>query len=265
MTAVVALADGHVRFAVTGARMDVVLARPQARNAISPAMLTALTQVVGQARQVGAAVLTLRGEGAAFCAGADIASYSDAAGDTDRLEPFTRAARALCRSFEALDAVVISQVHGACLGGGFELAMASDLIIAANDARLGLPELRLGLIPGWGGTQRLTRLVGPATARSMILSSRLLTGVRAQELGIVSEAVEPAVLDETVSALADDLAHGPSGALAAAKHAIAAASLLSPRGEDLETELLTQLFSSADGREGVAAFVSKRQPRFQGA
>lgn len=259
----VALADGAVTVLDAGRRRDLVLTRPQARNAISPAMLDALTGAVAQATSDGVAVLVLRGEGPGFCAGADIASY--AGGDADSLAAFTRAAVALCDAIEEFDGVVVAVVHGACLGGGFEIALASDLVVAAEDARLGLPELRLGLIPGWGGTQRLTRLVGPAVARSLVLTSELIDGRRAEALGVVHRAVPRDQLDQVVAELVLTLLEGPAQALVAAKRAIAAAAPPTELGPSTETSLLLELFGSADGQEGVAAFVGKRRARFGGA
>lgn len=242
-----------------GRVLTLTLNRPAARNAVTAGMLAGLAEAV--AKVGDAAVVLLRGAGPAFCAGADIAGYDGA--PADRLEEFTRTARGLCDAIAALDAVVVAQVHGACLGGGLELALAADLVIAADDARLGLPEVRLGLIPGWGGTQRLTRAVGPAVARALILTADLITGARARELGLVARAVPAGELEDVTATLVAGLAAGPTRALAAAKRAIVAAG--GPDGAEVETAGLLEAFATADGREGVAAFVAKRPAVFVGA
>lgn len=259
MTATV-LAEGDLRVVDHGRRRDLVLTRPQARNAVSPSMLSAMRASVLQAQDDGVLVLVLRGEGVGFCAGADIGFYAGAG--SEDVAQFTRSALAVCDSLESFEGVVVVGVHGVCVGGGFELALASDLLVVTEDARLGLPELRLGLIPGWGGTQRLTRLAGPAVARSLVLGSRTISGVRAYELGLAHAVVTEAELDTTLDELADSLERGPAVAIRAAKRAIAAADWSSESGTRLETALLLELFASPDGREGVRAFVEKRPATF---
>jgi enoyl-CoA hydratase/carnithine racemase len=243
-----------------GRRRDLVLARPRARNAVSPAMLDALASAVTAAEADGVDVLVLRGQGSGFCAGADIRSYAGAG--PEEVAAFTRRALALCSALEVFDGIVIAAVHGVCLGGGLELALACDLLVLAEDARLGLPEVRLGLIPGWGGTQRLTRVVGPAVARSMVLTSQVVGAERAAQIGLAHAVAAPDELGRTVDELASSLLAGPAQALRSAKRAIAAGSPLTDLGSARETHELLQLFASPDGQEGVAAFVEKRAPIF---
>ncbi|GMA90455.1 enoyl-CoA hydratase/isomerase family protein [Homoserinibacter gongjuensis] len=154
------MADSELLVERRGHLLSLVLNRPAARNAVSPAMLEMLTAAIEEARGARTDVVTITGAGGYFCAGADIASYTTPRARLAELEAFTRAARNLCRAIETLDAVTVAAVDGPCLGGGFEIALACDLIIAADTARFGLPETRLGLIPGWGGTQRLTAAIG---------------------------------------------------------------------------------------------------------
>src|SRR5690606_21696797 len=256
---VIVTRDGH--------RLSIVLNRPASRNAVSPGMLDALVAAVQDARAVRTDVVTITGSGGYFCAGADIVSYTEPGGRLDELEVFTRQARDLCRAIETLDAVTIAAVDGPCLGGGFEIALACDLIIAADSAKFGLPETRLGLIPGWGGTQRLTAALGVRRARQLVLEAAVFSAASAHDWGVVARVVAP---DELASALdetaADMLARAPL-ALAGAKRAIAAAAgdEWPTAGANRETAELMALFASRDGAEGIAAFVAKRPAQFTGA
>lgn len=257
---------GDVLVEHAAGRLAIVLNRPAARNAISPEMLATLTEAIATAADRGVRIVTLRGAGGAFCAGADIASYADPGAHLDRLEAFTRSARRLCRMLEELPAVVVAAVAGPCLGGGFELALASDLIIADPGARFGLPEARLGLIPGWGGTQRLTRAIGSRRSRALILGATLLDAPTAHELGIVAELVPAGGLTERLDGLVEELAGRAPLAMASAKRAILAAEPPWPdAGAETETTELIARFASRDGAEGIAAFIEKRPPRFTGA
>lgn len=251
-----------------GERLSLVLNRPAARNAVSPGMLASLVAAVEDARRTPTRVVTLSGSGTAFCAGADIGSYADpgGAGRADELETFTRAARDLCRALETLDAVTVAAVDGACLGGGFELALACDIVIAADAARFGLPETRLGLIPGWGGTQRLREAIGAPRARRLVLLAELVPAPLAAEWGLVASVVPADELPAALDALATDLLDRAPRALAAAKRAIRsdAANAWPTPGAEQETRELLALFASADGAEGIHAFIDKRPARFTG-
>jgi len=250
----------------SGARLSLVLNRPQARNAVSVDMLDALVEAVADARAQRTDVVTITGAGGFFCAGADITSYAAPNSRPRELEAFTRRARELCRSIETLDAVTVAAVDGPCLGGGFEIALACDLVIAADTARFGLPETRLGLIPGWGGTQRLTAAIGAPRSRRLVLAAELVSAAQAAEWGVVSRVVEPAELEAALDDLATDLLARAPLALAAAKRAIRAAETPAwpTVGAARETVELLALFASADGAEGVEAFIEKRPPVFTG-
>jgi enoyl-CoA hydratase/carnithine racemase len=250
-----------------GRRLSLVLQRPAARNAVSPTMLAALVAALEEARGTRTDVVTITGAAGYFCAGADIGSYTNPHGRLDELDAFTRTARGLCRAIETLDAVTVAAVDGPCLGGGFEIALACDLVIAADTARFGLPETRLGLIPGWGGTQRLTAAIGAPRARRLILTAETIPAATAHEWGIASRIVAGAELAAELDRLADDLLGRAPRALAAAKRAVAAAAgdEWPTHGAELETTELMGLFASADGAEGIDAFVSKRPPQFTGA
>lgn len=250
-----------------GHRLSIVLNRPAARNAVSPTMLDALTAAIEQARGMRTDIVTITGAQGFFCAGADIRSYVSPHGRLEELEAFTRKARELCRAIETLDAVTVAAVDGPCLGGGFEIALSCDLILASDTARFGLPETRLGLIPGWGGTQRLTAAIGARRARHAILTAEVLSAATARDWGIVSRTVPSAELGEALELLVDDLLGRAPLALTSAKRAIAAASSEEwpTAGAELETRELMSLFASADGDEGIAAFVDKRAPQFTGS
>lgn len=250
-----------------GTRLSLVLNRPQARNAVSVGMLDALVEAVADAKARRTDVVTITGAGGYFCAGADITSYASPNDRPQDLEVFTRKARELCRSIETLDAVTVAAVDGPCLGGGFEIALACDLVIAADTARFGLPETRLGLIPGWGGTQRLTAAIGAPRARRLVLTAELVSAAQAAEWGIVGSVVDSDGLEAALDDLARDLLGRAPLALAAAKRAIRAAETPAwpTVGAARETVELLALFASADGAEGVEAFIAKRPPRFTGA
>lgn len=250
-----------------GHLLSLVLNRPAARNAVSPAMLEMLTAAIEEARSARTDVVTITGAGGYFCAGADIASYTTPHARLAELEAFTRAARNLCRAIETLDAVTVAAVDGPCLGGGFEIALACDLIIAADTARFGLPETRLGLIPGWGGTQRLTAAIGAPRARRVILTAETLPAATAHEWGVVARVVADSELAVELDRFTDDLLSRAPRALTSAKRAIAAVTghHWPTHGADVETTELMSMFASADGAEGIDAFVTKRPPHFTGA
>lgn len=168
--------------------------------------------------------------------------------------------QAVTRAIEELPLPVIAAVHGSCLGGGTEIALACDLIVASDDARFGQPEIDLGVMPGWGGTQRLPRRIGAARAREWILTGRPVPAAEALELGLLVRVVPRAMLHTTAMALAAELAGKSSTALAAAKRALRGGIDRGlERGLEEELELWKELFGTADQREGMAAFLEKRR------
>jgi enoyl-CoA hydratase/carnithine racemase len=197
-----------------------------------------------------------------FAAGADIKAMvgygpEEVAEDVGGLEQ-------ACRDLEAIPKVTIAAINGFALGGGLEIALACDFRFAAQDARLGLPEIKLGIIPGSGGTQRLPRLVGLAKARDLIYSGRQVPAEEALEIGVV-DRVAPA--DEVYRVALDQartFATGPSLAFAAAKRALAAADRPLEEGLRVEREAFVALFATRDQEEGMRAFLDKREPRFEG-
>lgn len=259
----------HVSVRTSGTTWQVALDRPEKRNALSPEMIKDLHRALDDAEAARATAFVLSGNGSMFCAGADIAGYSDAADDPAALEAFTDRARGFCTRLAQSPVVVVAAVGGTALGGGFELVLGCDIVVSTADARFGLPELRLGLIPGWGGTQRLTQRIGLPRASRAILLGETFAAEELHRAGLVSTIVQTrGELDAAVADLAARLADTAPLAASAAKEAIRLAAdpaSGSFPGMDRERELLLDLFASADGREGVLAFVEKRAPSWTGS
>jgi enoyl-CoA hydratase/carnithine racemase len=204
--------------------------------------------------------LVLWGGPRLFAAGADIKAM--ATWTADEVRPSVEALGAACDLLEDSSKISIAAVTGYALGGGLELALGCDLRYVADDARLGQPEVRIGVIPGAGGTQRLVRLIGPGATRWLVYTGEPVDGGRAHDLGIAEIVRPPAEVFEAAVADARRLARGPREALAAAKRAIRAAADGDPDGFRLERRLFLDLFGTPDRREGMAAFLEKRDPRF---
>jgi len=229
-------------------------------NAISETWLQAfdsrLDEVVADPQ---CSVLHIRSDQKVFCAGADLTEVReriDAADGADRMYAYVAAIQRLYARIERLPMMTLAEIGGAALGGGLELALACDLRIAAAEAKLGLPEARLGLIPGAGGTQRLTRLCGPAVATRLILCAEILDGQAACELGVVHWAVPRRELADRASDVALGVAGLPIGAIAASKTCIAAASRGERGGYTDELEFTRRLLMEPETRKRVDAFLS---------
>ncbi len=198
-----------------------------------------------------------------FAAGADIKAM--ATWSSDEVRPSVDALGDACDLLEAIGTVSIAAVNGYALGGGMELALACDLRYLATDATLGQPEIKLGVIPGAGGTQRLVRLVGPGRARELVYSGRSISAEESARLGLAEKVVSPDDVFPTAIADARVFARGPRHALSAAKAAIAAAvDTPGASGIRAEREAFLALFGTSDQREGMAAFLEKREPNFGG-
>ncbi len=238
------------------------LNRPQARNALNNALVNELMDALtafDQNENVRAMVIT--GNEKAFAAGADIKEMADkSAADmlaSDHVAVFGR--------IRAINKPVIAAVSGWALGGGCELAMSCDMIVASETARFGQPEITIGVIPGAGGTQRLTRAVGKAIAMEMVLNNRTLSAQEALQYGLVNRVVPPErYLDEAL-ALAEAVAAQAPLAVQVAKRMINQAFEI-PLSQALEEErqAFYRLFDSADQKEGMRAFIEKRKPQWQG-
>ena len=231
------------------------LARPPV-NAIDERWLERLGEVLEQGRD--AAVLLLRSREKAFSAGADLElmrSRFDSAEGRARMVGFVREIQRVFARLEAASQVTIAEIGGPALGGGLELALCCDLRIAAEDARLGVPEARLGLIPGAGGTQRLPRIAGEAVAKRLILGAEVISGAQAAALGVVQWAVPGKDLQEKTLAIARSIADLPAAALAEAKACIGAAN-----GYERELDATARLLAQAETQSRVRAFLDKRRP-----
>jgi enoyl-CoA hydratase len=239
--------------------------RPDAMNALDVPTLTSLREQLLDLRAddtTRAIVLTGAGD-RAFAAGADIKYMSRL--DVDQAKEWGELGHNVGQLLETSPKPTIAAINGFALGGGCELALACDLRYAARTAKLGQPEINLGIIPGWGGTQRLARVCGLGVAKDLILTGRVVDADEALRLGLVSVVVEPGELMERVLAKARELAAKSPLALRAAKIAINHA-LQGDHVENLgrEADHFGELFASEDAREGLAAFVEKRDARFVG-
>ena len=248
-----------------GAVRTIVVNRPDKLNALDRQTLNELTLAFAQAAQddaVRAVVLAGAGE-KAFVAGADISEMSGYS--SVQAQAFSRAGQRLMTSIERLGKPVIARVQGFALGGGMELAMACHLRVASEKAKFGQPEINLGLIPGFGGTQRLLRLAGRSAALELCLTGTTVNAQRAYELGIVNRVVAPEALDETVEALGDQLAAAAPLAAAGILDAVLQGGETSlDQGLEFETQGFALVFSTEDMREGTRAFLEKRKAAFKG-
>ncbi|OZB60842.1 MAG: enoyl-CoA hydratase [Lysobacterales bacterium 14-68-21] len=259
------MAYRNIEVADRGAVRTITVARPDKLNALNRDTLNELTLAFAQAAQedvVRAVVLAGSGE-KAFVAGADIAEMN---GYTPvQAQGFSRTGQRLMTLIERLGKPVIARIQGFALGGGMELAMACHLRIASERAKFGQPEINLGLIPGFGGTQRLMRLAGRSAALELCLTGATISAQRAYELGVVNRVVAPEALDETVAALAEQLAAAAPLAAAGILDAVLQGGETSlDQGLEFETQGFALMFSTEDMREGTTAFLEKRKASFRG-
>ena len=258
------MSKGEVRYEVSDRIATITLSRPDKRNALTQHMFARLNEVVGDVENNGdLRVLIIRGEsGSVFCAGDDLAEL--VAMDVVQVRDFLIRTQGTFTRLEALPVPVVAAVEGHALGGGLELALACDLIVASSDAVLGLPETNLGVIPGLGGTIRLPRRVGLGRARELVYSGRVVQADEAKNIGLV-EAVYPAEeFDSKVMEFALFLASKSPSALALAKSTINRGTDASlEAGLALEREAFAYCFALPDAREGISAFLEKRKPVFE--
>jgi enoyl-CoA hydratase len=238
--------------------------RPDKRNALNQATRHEILHGLDSLQSSDdTRVLILTGAGdKAFIAGADISEFE---GRTPLTQRESMKGRRFFDAVEEFPKPVIAMINGFCLGGGMELAMACDLRFASDNAKLGQPEINLGIIPGGGGTQRLTRLAGEGKAMELILTGDFIDAAQAKEIGIVNDVYPAAELRDRVLALAARIAEKSPVALRMAKEAVKTASRMNLReGLDRETDLFCLTFGSEDKVEGVRAFLEKRKADFKG-
>lgn len=242
--------------------LELILNRPEALNALNEDLMDELQVALSGAKaDPSIKVVLLRGEGKAFCAGADIKQLATL--DGKKGYSFAKKGQALFSSLENLGKPSIAALHGFVLGGGCELAMAASLRIAADNTTLGQPEVKLGVIPGFGGTQRLARLVGKGRALELCLTGRLIKADEALAWGLVNHLALDKPLLEAAKALALTLAHLPSQALKSTLEVIHHGYNLSmPEALELEAAHFSLCCTTPDKKEGVKAFLEKRSPQF---
>lgn len=242
----------------------VTINRPEKRNALNIQTRQEGAAVLEELRDeesIGVVIFTGAGD-KAFIAGADIAEF---AGRTALTQRDVMLSRSLFTAFDAFPKPVIAMINGYCLGGGNELALACDLRIASETASFGQPEINLGIIPGGGGTQRLTRLVGEGKAMELILTGEIIDAQTAFRLGLVNLVVPAPDLEAKTMEIANRIAEKSPVALRMAKEAVKLASRSSlDEGLRREVDLFALCFSSEDKDEGVRAFLEKRKPVFKG-
>ncbi|MEQ5869070.1 enoyl-CoA hydratase/isomerase family protein [Sagittula sp. NFXS13] len=236
--------------------------RPERRNALSSALRADIAQAVAELdadAEVRCIILT--GDEKAFAAGADLSEIAEARPMAEVFDRMPVAKRAL----EASRTPVIAAVRGLALGGGCELAMMCDIVIAGDTAKFGQPEIRFGIMPGAGGTQKILRSAGKAKAMRYLLTGDLFPADVAMDLGVVSEVVPDAQVMEVATTMARKIAAQPTKAVQAIKDAVReGANAPLDTALMIENRLFQMLFSTDDQKEGMRAFLEKREPKFKG-
>jgi enoyl-CoA hydratase len=255
----------NIRYSVDGFIATITIAREKALNALNWQTLNEITWALREAdgdERIRVVILTGAGE-KAFVAGADI---SEMVGKTaDEARAFASAGRAVGDTIEVMKKPVIAAVNGFALGGGCELALCCDFVYASDKAKFGQPEVNLGVIPGFGGTQRLARRVGLARAMELVLTGDLIGADEALRIGLVNRVLPGADLLAEVKKTAEKIASKGPLAIAYARRAVRKTqeTFLST-GNDLEAELFALCFATADQKEGMKAFLEKRPAKFEG-
>lgn len=235
---------------------------PDTLNALSSEILDELNEAIDEAiKDEEIYVLIITGEGRSFVAGADISEMRDL--DAAGARKFSEKGNQLFRKIELMDKPVIAAVNGFALGGGCELAMSCDIRIASEKSKFGQPEVGLGICPGFGGTQRLSRLVGVARAKELIFTCKVINGTEAERIGLVNKVVPPEELMNVALEMGNTIASKGQIAVRYAK-----ASINKGIDTDIETGMVIEkdlfglCFATEDQKEGISAFLEKRQPNF---
>lgn len=242
----------------------ITINRPPA-NALSGGLLQELSAVLDEIEpNKEIKVLVIHGEGRFFSAGADIKEFTSVS-TSDGFSNLGKSGQVLFERIERFPKPIIAAIHGAALGGGLELAMACHIRLVTETAKLGLPELQLGIVPGFGGTQRLAKYVGTSRAAEMMFTSEPISGTEAVKVGLANHAYpDNDLVDEAVK-LARKIAKKSPGSLKAAIQLLNYTKSASfYEGIEKEAELFGEVFNSQDGKEGIQAFIEKREPQFKG-
>lgn len=257
-------AEEQVLYEEDGAVAVVTFNREEKLNAMNTPIVRRLTEIferIDQADRIRAAMLT--GKGRAFVAGADVEEYRGQS--FAEFSEYQMRGRKMYEAIEQNRKPFVAAVNGYALGGGFEMVLACDLVVASREAKMGLPEVLLGLLPGGGGTQKLARIVGRNRAKEFLMTGRSMTAEEGLKFGIVNRVVEPDALVEEALGLAQKLTERAPNAVREAKRLVNQGSD-SPLGValSLEQATLSNLYQTEDAHEGIRAFVNKRKPNFRG-
>ena len=241
----------------------VTISRPKALNALNTRFFQEMDDYVASIKNdASIKVMVITGEGKAFVAGADIAEMVDK--NQEEGSGFSRLGQATFRSLETLDIPVIAAINGFALGGGLELAMACDFRTANTKAKFGQPEVNLGLIPGYAGTQRLSRLVGPGDALYLLMTADMFGAEDALRIGLVQKVFDPEALMEETMKIAKNIASKGPKAVKLVKQVVRQGLVMDfDKGSELEAQNFGSLFGEGnEGREGMQAFLGKRKPEW---
>ena len=244
----------------------VILNRPEKRNAFNEDLVLATGAALrAAADDPSVRCVVLRGNGPVFSAGMDVAALANVGSQPERLRTFRRACLEAWNVCEEMTKPVVAQIHGVCLGGALELALACDLRVVSEDTWMGLPETRLGLVPDVGGSSRLPQVVGVGRAKELIMTGKLISGEEAERIGLANRVAPPDELDAAADALVDELLACAPVAVGLAKRVMdASAKPALATTLELEVTMQERCAATADFAEGAAAFREKRQPEFTG-